>query len=139
MKFRDGMRWSFQERHTFGKQKEQELLPTLRAVFGENLQPHPNQVSRYDFQVEGGNRTVELKSRTNSMGRYPTTLLRANKIRDTTDDQYFCFNFTDGIGYIKYDPDIFRTFGTRYAEKYNEGLHYEIPVKSLIPIERIKN
>lgn len=131
--------WDFAERYAYGKAQETALLPILRRHFGEGVTPHKNSKSRYDFYEEKGGAltTIEVKSRTNRLTQYPTTLLRCNKVRDTTDKQLFVFNFTDDkLGCIEYNREKFAEFAVHYQERYDEGLHYLIPIDQLRVLEK---
>lgn len=131
--------WDFAERYAYGKAQETALLGVLRRHFGEGVTPHKNSKSRYDFYEEksGALTTIELKSRRTRLNQYHTTILRVNKVRQNTEDrQIFVFNFTDKLGCIEYNREKFAEFAQTYEERFDEGLHYQIPIGDLRVLEK---
>ena len=122
----------------FGKGKEIEILPIIRDYFKDDINFVKYEYSTYDFR--GKQYKYELKSRTTKYEDYDTTLLPESKIKYNK-YIYFLFNFTDGLYYIKYEPNIFSTFK---VEKFcrNKRSDYNdtpknyiyIPITSLIKI-----
>lgn len=131
---------SFRQDYVFGKGKEDELLPTISAFFKDTIQKATSRFSKYDFIGQNGT-TYELKSRTCDVSKFPTTLFPKSKV-GTNDNQIFLFNFTNGLYYIKYDPDIFDTIKTTLFKRqarvdFNDKpqYYYEIPVELLKKVE----
>ena len=94
------------------------------------------------FDYESKNSLVELKSRNNCYNKYPTTMVGYNKIEyahkfpDKT--IYFCFKFTDGLYYYKYNKDDNLEFnlGGRRDRGRDEIKDYcYIPIKYLVKLE----
>ena len=124
--------------YAYGKAKELDILPLLRAYFGRDIQQYPNQYDDFDFYDEFTE--YEVKSRTNAYAKYPTTMITKNKTEKTTSKKVILlFNFTDGLYYIKYEPTQFSKYETRKfsraGEKWDEKLHIYIPIKDLKKIE----
>ena len=106
--------------YEYGKQKEEDIYPLLKTFFNSPaLERTPQRYCKYDF--EDRDATYEVKSRKCNKHTYPTTLLTLNKIINTTKDQYFIFNFTDEICYIKYDKAVFDTFECKPYSRINQA------------------
>jgi hypothetical protein len=122
--------------YDFGIQQEIKILPILQEKFGENLMPKETRYSRYDYFTE--NALFELKSRTNTKEKYPTTLLTCNKVLEGK-EQYFLFNFIDQLCYIKYEKELFDTFEkklfSRNFKKEDEKDYFYIPIQYLETIK----
>jgi hypothetical protein len=132
----------------FGLLKEIDILPTIQG----NWEDEPNirntkdiyndEYYPYDFESENAT-SWEVKSRRISKGQYNKTIIPVHKVRNVDTPQYFIFNFTDACCSIKYDKEIFKTFGKRMisVERFggnpNPVLHYEIPVNLLEDLVRI--
>ena len=125
---------SFKEDYSFGIQQEDKILPLVSKYFNDNIIKSPSKTSIYDYI--GTNYFYEVKSRNNKYDAFPTTLIGANKV--FTDKQIFIFNFLDGIYYILYDENLFKTFdkkpfvrNSRRGFVDKEQLYYFIPIKHL--------
>lgn len=127
---------SFRQDYLFGKNQEKALIETIKKYFADDIITNENPFSIADFR--GTEYNYELKSRTNALADYPTTLLPANKIFN--DKHIFLFNFTDGLYYITYEKELFDTFEKKpfrrrpridYIDK--EALYIYIPVDKLKP------
>jgi len=95
----------FREDFKFGQLQEKEHLGIFREKFCDKLKPTKK---FFVFDYESENCFVELKTRRTEIGLYPTALLGKNKIdyADTcTKPVYFCFKFSDGLFYWKYDKE----------------------------------
>lgn len=110
----------------------QEHFPTLKKI--------KNPYALFDYVTEDEQTYVELKARTNSYATYPTTMVGNNKVEAAkyTPDKtyYFAFAFTDGVYWIKYDPDLFKTFRVKQGGRYDRG-RTEVSMYCWIPIERL--
>lgn len=88
----------------FGKQKEDENIGLIRTAIDVNLQKSLNNFYVVDFTSK--NCYIELKSRRCAKTTYPDTMIGINKIefaKKSDRATYFCFCFTDGLYYWKYD------------------------------------
>jgi len=88
----------------FGKQKEDENLDMIRKAFDSNLQKSSDNFYVIDFSSKDC--FIELKSRRCSKNTYPDTMIGINKIefaKKSDKPTYFCFSFTDGLYYWKFD------------------------------------
>jgi hypothetical protein len=112
------------------------VLPIIKEYFNRNIIEHTEQYAKYDFSDDIYN--YELKSRTNNMCRFDTTMITLNKI-DKSKPLILLFKFTDKLTYIEYDETLFNTFEikqfSRAQEKYDEKLHIYIPIEHLTIIE----
>jgi len=95
----------FRSDFKFGREQEKNYLPLFREKFCDKLKPTKR---NFVFDFESENCYVELKSRKSEIGLYPTAMLGKNKLdfAETCDKPvYFCFSFTDGIYYWKFDKE----------------------------------
>lgn len=124
--------------YKFGLEKQQAIFPILQKHFGNDLRETTERYAKYDFVSP--NAFFELKSRKNKKNAYPTTLLTCNKVLEIKEDQeqYFIFNFTDELCYIKYDKDLFDTFEKKPYSRLNVDWDKKdylfIPIDKLITI-----
>jgi len=102
----------------YGGASEERHLATFSTFVGKGLQKtstyHP-----MDYTDDGNTIFLELKTRRVNHDQYPTALIGKNKVdfcSDPTKTYYFCYCYNDGIYYIKYDPEVFKTF--RVEEEY---------------------
>jgi putative lipase involved disintegration of autophagic bodies len=126
---------SYKNDYNFGKEQEEKIIDILEDKFKDNLKHVTNKYSKYDY--EGDTYKYELKSRNCRLLSYPTTLLPADKILKN-EKQIFIFNFTDKIGYIKYNKKQFNKYEKKpFIRNWRVGGHitlknyYYIPVKDL--------
>ena len=124
----------------FGLDQEKIVLPILEKYFNDKIQHTKDKYSKFDFQ--GEKFKYELKSRKIKHNQYKTALLGYNKKPDDTQEQYFIFNYIDGIYYIKYEDTLFNSFDVKDFQRnkridYNDTLkpHYFIPYEKLTKIE----
>ena len=90
----------------FGFIKEDECYNILKAFFDNTLQKVDNRYNLFDFI--GEECYIELKSRRNTHNKYPDTMIGCNKIEfamNTCKTVIFCFLFTDGLFYYKFNKD----------------------------------
>ena len=103
---------SFAEDYKMGTKSEVELVPVFNKHF-DDVFVRGVQKAVLDFQ--GKKSYIELKTRTNALWDFPTTLLPYNKVAEAlrkSKPTYFVFAFTDCIGYILFDKELFDTFAT---------------------------
>lgn len=126
--------------YKFGKQHEKIALPIIREFFNRDIQQTEGQYAKYDFVDETTN--YEQKTRTNAYAKYPDTMITMNKCCkcDEGKDLILLFKYTDGIYYIKYDPEKFATYRTemfsRAGLEWDEKEHIYIPIGDLLPIKK---
>lgn len=136
------MKRSFQNDLQYGLAREEEVMNRLRKFFNDDSikntkELYNDEYCGWDYESLGGLK-MEVKSRRNTRNTYPTTILPVHKANDK--GTLFCFNFTDGLYYIAYDPEQFAKFKTRMmciqrAGKYDPPtLHWEIPVELLVAV-----
>lgn len=133
---------SFQNDYNFGKAAELESLPIIIKYFNDDSIYHtPQQFHPFDFI--GTNEVFDIKTRRKTYNAYPTTLLKSYHInkKPTNKDLIFLFKFTDGLYYIKYDTELFKTFdnqnivrGERNGIIDVKEIHIMIPINLLIRI-----
>lgn len=126
-----------------GIKSEKLILKQLRIYFDRDIKPTKYPYSKYDFYDREN--LYELKTRNTKINDFDTTLIAEDKIINTPKSQYFIFSFTDKLGYIKYDKDIFKTFPVKVFQR-GKRIDYEdypkkyiyIPTTSLtiIPTEK---
>lgn len=104
-----------------GRENEDKLIGEIEKAVGVELQHTKCATDHFDFESADGSVLVELKCRTNSSGRYPTTLIGACKFKDQNrlkDKQVYVFiNFTDGLYYIRYDAELFKKYDTKFVSR----------------------
>jgi hypothetical protein len=120
----------------YGIQQQKIVLPIIQKYFNRDIIEHLEQYSKYDYSDEMYN--YELKSRTNNLNKYPTTMITLNKI-DKTKPLILLFKFTDKLTYIEYDETLFNTFEvkqfSRAKQEWDEKNHIYIPIQYLKVIE----
>lgn len=120
--------------YKFGKKCEKELKPKLETLFG-GLNGS-KKMDRYDFYNDKYH--IEIKSRNCKHNKYPDTLLPVDKVLDVDKEQYFIFNFTDTVMYIKYDKTVFDTFNIKLYHRSNNyvlKMYYYIPIDKLTELK----
>lgn len=127
---------------TFGKSSENEVYELIKQLDPE-VSPTLDAYNLFDY--ESSNSCIELKSRTFEMMKYPTTIVGTNKIKYAEDnpdkDFYFCFKFTDGVYYSKYNKTVYSKFKKAKVSRNDRGktetmevLH--IPIGALARIHK---
>jgi len=116
----------------YGIEQQKIVLPIIKNYFNRDIIEHTEQYSKYDYSDEIYN--YELKSRTNNLNKYPTTMITLNKI-DKSKPLILLFKFTDKLTYIEYNETLFNTFEvkqfSRANQKYDEKDHIYIPINYL--------
>lgn len=124
------------EDYKFGIQNQKIVFPKVKLFFNRDIKENLNQYDKYDFEDESYN--YELKTRKNSMLKYPDTMITLNKLNDEK-GLILLFSFTDKLTYIEYDKELFKTFKTnnfsRAKQEWDEKVHIYIPVEHLKIIE----
>jgi hypothetical protein len=130
-----GFNTNFKSDFSLGMNGEESVLPKLRSFFQKDIRKESAKYSKWDYIDEDGT-LYELKTRRCMSITYPTTMLPVHKVVDGA-EQYFIFNFTDKIMYLKYDKNLFASFEVsgvvdgRYAYKREAVSHFYIPLASL--------
>jgi hypothetical protein len=125
--------------YIYGKQQEKKVYPIIEEYFeGENIIQTKDQYSRYDFV--GNTKVFELKSRRNRHNSYSTTMITCNKLKKLDKELILLFNFTDGLYFIKYDDDLFKTFFSQPFKRDEVNAypldHVYIPIEHLTLIKK---
>lgn len=122
--------------YQYGVKQQQIILPIIKTYFNRNIIEHTEQYAKYDFSDDKYN--YELKSRTNNMHRFDSTMITLNKL-DKSKPLILLFKFTDKLTYIEYDETLFNTFEikqfSRAQEKWDMKNHIYIPIEHLKIIE----
>lgn len=129
-------RANFVNRYAVGKASEEAILPTLIKYFARDITATTDKYNKFDFKCEQYN--YELKTRTNCLKQYSTTMIGSNKLETNS---VLLFKFTDCLAYIQYDADKFAKYEKRLFTKYDtEPIeHTYIDIKDLIIIEYKSN
>jgi len=126
---------------SYNKAYQQEVfyLPHLKQILNDDSLTHTKgKLATFDFI--GKNKFVELKARNCEYKKYSDTMIGMNKIEfakaNPDKECYFCFLFTDGLYYWKYNEDDKLNYrsGGRFDRGYNEIKQY-----AYIPINLLKN
>ena len=126
---------NWEQSYRYGARKEKAVLPLLHEYFGEGVTRNADRYAKYDYSDECCD--YELKSRTNKMKQYPTTMLTRNKLeeRDVSKDPILLFNFNDCLAYIQYEAEKFAEYDTRNFSRlgasWDEKPHLHIPIEHL--------
>jgi hypothetical protein len=122
--------------YSYGRTKEGEILDKMNDFFKDNIK---QTAQRYDTKDYVGTKyKYEVKSRRNKYMAYPTTIIPTDKIKGAT-NYVFLFNFTDGLYYIYYDEELFKTFKTGLFERRDGGQNNPNKIYWYIPIEKLNN
>jgi len=117
---------------------EEKVLPVIRSYFSQDIQASVSDTAKYDFFDE--EQFYELKSRTNTLKHYPTTMITQNKTTNNDKPLTLLFNFTDCLAYINYDEEKFKQYEiqsfSRARLEWDEKPHLYIPVEHLSVIKR---
>jgi hypothetical protein len=132
-----------------GEENENKNVATLSSFFKTNLTKDKNIYATIDWTNSSNTIYVELKSRRIHHNLYPTAVIGLNKVNFCTDPNkkyYFVFAYSDGLYYIQYERDLFKTFSIQPMKitfrkdvgrhEINDVIH--IPVDLLIKIENNK-
>jgi len=123
--------------YQFGKTNEERVLIKLCKVFDEQILP-TTEFCSWDFESDSA--IYELKSRNHNSNTYPDVMIGYNKIQPFNNNkpQYFLFNFTDGLFYIKYDEDVFADFELKLFKREGRNDYVDKPqVVCHIPIKNL--
>lgn len=122
-----------------GAAAETHYFPTFAALV-PTLEKIQNPYHPFDFKTADDTTFIELKARTFQHDKYPTTMVGQNKVDcaklNPDKTYYFAFSFTDGLYWIKYDPETFRTFRVAQGGRYDRG-HTEVSIYCYIPITHL--
>ena len=125
-------RANFANRYAIGKASEADILPKLIKYFARDITATTDKFDKYDFKCCDYN--YELKTRTNCLKQYPSTMIGSNKLDINS---VLIFRFTDCLCYINYNKDKFASYETKYFTKYDEPTsHTYIPISDLSVIEK---
>lgn len=120
----------------FGLSEEERMHLILQLFFKENL-TKTSTYSSMDWVGESGVQ-YELKARKVKKNQFDTTIIPASKL-DNLDKGVFIFKYLDGVWYIEYDKELFKTFfvadvycDARYGNPNRPHIH--IPVSLLKPL-----
>lgn len=126
--------------YKFGKLEEQIVLPILKEHFKREIKPYEERYAKHDFFDEEYN--YEVKSRTNTLKKYPTTMITADKVAGDK-KLIFLFNFVDSLAYIEYNEEQFNKYQkinfSRARIEADEKPHFFIPIEDLTIIKQKNN
>lgn len=128
----------------FGYKSEEELIQILNNYFDDsfrNTKELYGQYCNYDFEGAKGFNRIELKTRRNKYNDYPTTIIPVHKtVGMDLCPNTFIFNFSDGIYYIEWNTNKFKTYEKKMIQynrigRTDNNEHYLIPIEDLIKLE----
>lgn len=118
--------------YQYGRGKEGEVLDKMNDFFKDNIK---QTAERYDTKDYLGEKyKYELKSRRNTYKAYPTTIIPTDKVKEGV-NYVFLFNFTDGLYYIYYSEELFKTFNQGTFQRRDGGQNNPNKIYWYIPIE----
>jgi len=94
----------------YGLSNENKILLIIKNVFSKNIEKSKYKYSKYDYFDKQSKYIFELKTRRITHNQYPTALLNLCKINYK--NLIIIYEYTDGLFYIKYDEELFNTFGS---------------------------
>ena len=116
--------------------EQTKLLPVIREYFKKDIIEISDKLSPFDYECS--RYYYELKTRTNTKNKYPTTMIGRNKIEGNK-KTILIFKYTDCLTYIKYNKELFDTFEIkkfdRNAKEPNKRDYIFIPIEHLKVIE----
>jgi hypothetical protein len=120
--------------YRFGEIGEFKVIPYLQKYYNETIKRH-TRYSKTDCSSE--TKHFEIKTRTNSLTAYSTTLMPLHKVIKTNKIQMFVFNFSDCICVIEYNPEIFKSWiapfnrDTKIEIGRPSELYFHVPIDKL--------
>ena len=122
----------FNNRYNKGKEAENLVLPIIRDYFKRDIVATTLKTDRYDYTCS--NYKYELKTRSNVMDKYPTTMIGYDKLEENV---ILLFKFTDNkIAYIEYNEEQFKNYKVELFTKYTvPKKHIYIPIEDLTLID----
>ena len=127
----------------FGLDNETKVLPIISKFLNTNLNKL-HHFSPIDWVNETKTIYVELKSRRIRHNQYETALLGLNKIKNCNNkkiEYYFVWQYIDGLFYLKYDEELFKSFnieeGFKIGFRQDVG-HSELSTVVHIPYKLLK-
>lgn len=128
---------NWEQSYKYGKRQEGKLLPILQEYFGREVRATEGRYAKYDYFDDEYN--YEVKSRTNKMRAYPTTMITKNKVEGSAKPVILLFNYTDCLSFIKYDEEQFKNYDveafSRAGKSWDEKPHIYIPIDHLSVIK----
>lgn len=128
---------NWENSYIFGKKQESTILPLIRSYFGREITPTKDRYAKYDYYDDDFN--YEVKSRTNTMKAYKTTMITKNKTEGSDKPVILLFNYKDCLAYIKYEEEQFKDYlveqFSRAGVQADEKPHLFIPIDHLSVIE----
>jgi len=119
--------------------EQTKLLPVIRDYFKNDIVEIDNKLSPFDYECS--KYFYELKTRTNTLNKYPTTMIGINKIQGNK-ETILIFKFTDSLTYIEYNKELFNKFEIkkfdRNVKETNKRDYIYIPIEHLKVIENYK-
>ena len=116
--------------------EQTKLLPVIKDFFKKDIIEIENKKSPFDYECNEC--FYELKTRTNTKNKYPTTLIGKNKIEGNK-KTIFLFKYIDCLTYIEYNKDLFDKFEIkkfdRNVKETNKKEYVYIPIEHLTTIE----
>jgi hypothetical protein len=120
--------------YRFGEVGEFTVIPYLEKYYNERITRH----SRYaKTDCSSDTKHLEIKTRTNSLSAFRTTLMPVHKIIKTNKQIIFVFNFSDCIAVIDYEKELFKPWiapfnrNTKIELGRPSELYFHIPIEKL--------
>jgi hypothetical protein len=122
-----------QKQLEYGLSNENKILLIIQDVFSKSIKRSKYKYSKYDYYDVETKYIFELKTRRIRHDQYPTALLNACKINYK--NLIVIYEYTDGLFYIEYDNELFKSFTSNLQRVNNYSQLQEvinIPYKYLI-------
>lgn len=101
----------------YGLSNESKILLIIKNVFSKNIEKSKYKYSKYDYFDKQSKYIFELKTRRITHNQYPTALLNVCKINYK--NLIIIYEYTDGLFYIKYDEELFKSFNSNLQRIHN--------------------
>ena len=123
--------------YDYGVSNECCLLSTIQSLWGVDVERSTDKFAIIDFSSATHN--IELKTRRNNYGKYPTTMIGKNKIDyllSSDKKAIVLFKFLDGLYYLEITKDNINEFGLAPGGRTDRGtderaMYYYIPTSML--------
>jgi hypothetical protein len=140
----------FKNDNEWGLISEKECLPIIQEFYKDlTIEKTKGNYNTFDF-TNNSNLLIELKTRTNTIGKYPDTIIGINKIIQakllTQSNPFlkvhFWFRFSDCIAYWEFSLDNEKDLISKIAGRNDRGKneykeYYAIPVNKLTVLNNV--
>jgi hypothetical protein len=121
----------------FGVSAEEQVINRLNVAFKDDIvgtkELYQDPQKRWDAESMIDKTKYEIKTRRNTLNKYPTTIIPVHKT-EVGGRIVFVFNFTDKLSYIVYDAQRFSEYEIKDIRAVRKGGHYTLLPHYCIPV-----